>query len=243
MQRRTLASSFELDGVGVHSGEACAARVGPGEGFVFRVGGVEVPAHVDCVVDTTMSTTLGRGSARVGMVEHLLSALWGLGVRGARVDVEGPELPILDGSAKPWAEAILAASEPSGVEPRGARVTVELSDRGGLAALGPRRVTFDFDRDDYLAEVAWARTFVHAADVDRLLAAGMGAGATEENTLIVPRPGEPLPATRGPSEPSRHKLLDAIGDLALAGRPHEGTITLVDSGHAAHVALARGVGR
>ncbi len=231
---------MRLAGVGVHSGRPCAATVRPGAGGLrFRAAGVEVPATVEHVVDTSMSTTLGRDGARVGMVEHVLSALWGLGIHDAEIAVDGPEVPILDGSARPWVDALLpvAATIAEAVAPR--RVVVELSARGGLDALGPRRVAFDFGTGDYARDVAWARTFVHAADVDRLLAAGMGAGATAENTLVVPAVGEPPPPVRGPSEPARHKLLDAIGDLALLGRPHAGTIVFVDSGHAGHVEAVR----
>jgi UDP-3-O-[3-hydroxymyristoyl] N-acetylglucosamine deacetylase len=253
MLRRTLLSSVTLSGVGVHSGRPCRVTVGPGEGLRFVVDGTEIPADVDCVVDTSMSTTLGLHGVRVSMVEHLLSALWGRGVTGATIEVDGPELPILDGSAQPWVDALelgadgevpaysvgpivvrdghrSARYEPG---PR-RRLIVELTAQE-LAGLGPRRIEFDLDRDDYAAEVAWARTFAYAADVEPLLAAGYGAGATPENTVIVGGDTKP----RGPSEPTRHKLLDAIGDLALLGRPLLGTITLVDSGHAMHVELMR----
>lgn len=208
-------------------------------GFRFISAGVTIPATVDYVVETRGSTTLGREGVTVGMVEHVLSAIFGLGVVGATIVVDGPEIPILDGSALPWAQATMDASSVTGAPgvPGGCVVSVELSARGGLDALGPRTASFDFGSGDYLAEVAWARTFVHAADVDRLLAQGMGAGATPENTLVVPAMGDPLPATRGPSEPARHKLLDLIGDLALLGRPLSGSISLVDSGHASHIAL------
>lgn len=240
MQRRTLTSSFVRRGVGVHSGAPCTVTVGPGtSGLVFVVGAVRIPARVEHVVGTTSSTTLGRDGARVATVEHLLSALLGLGVMDAEIAVEGPELPILDGSARPWAEAIRGHSVAGPVERWNASVVVELSERDGLSRLGPRRVEFDFDRDDYTRDVAWARTFVYEADVERLLAQGRGAGATRENTVIIGATDGPVPRTRGPSEPARHKLLDALGDLALLGRPPRGRVVFRDGGHAAHVAEVR----
>ena len=256
MRGRTLRSSFRLEGIAVHSGRPCAATVEPGVDLRFVVGGVEIPATPGNVLATTLSTTLGAHGATVSTVEHLLSALWGLGVTGARVEVEGPELPILDGSALPWVHAIEAAGlvdvgvvEPIVIDrpivvragervarcdPGPQRVVVDLTDRR-LLPLGPPRVQLDSPAR-YVLDVAWARTFAYAEDVERLLAAGHGAGATRENTVVVGAEGT-IP--RGPSEPSRHKLLDALGDLALLGRTVLGTITLVDSGHALHVELAR----
>ena len=256
MRGRTLSSPVSFDGIGVHSGRPCRATVRPGRsGLRFVVAGTVVPATVEHVLSTSMSTTLGLGGARVTMVEHVLSALWGMGITEATIYVEGGEVPILDGSARPWVEAF--ATEPGRTLPgqstravevrdgsRSAtyvpgptrRLIVELSPKGGLDALGPRRLEFDLD-GDYGAEIGWARTFVHGADVDRLRGAGYGAGATVENTMVIPPTGDV--DTRGPSEPARHKMLDAIGDLALLGVPLLGTVTLIDSGHALHVALLR----
>ena len=238
---RSLHSPFEKIGVGVHSGRPAKVSVRPGPpGFRFHRDGVVVPALVDFVIDTSMSTSLGRDGVRIGMVEHLLSALWGLGVEGADIQVEGSELPILDGSAAPWVDRLLDHSTAREVTGPARSLVVTLSAREGLDALGPRTVSFDLENGDYAAEIGWARTFVHAGDVERLLADGRGAGATAENTLVVGDPGGP-PVVRGPSEPTRHKLLDALGDLALLGRPHRGTIRLVDSGHTSHVDLVRGL--
>lgn len=119
-------------------------------------------------------------------------------------------------------------------------VTATLTPRAGLARLGPTTVTVAVTPDTYRAEVAWARTFAYAADADRLRALGYGAGADLDNTVLITDDGCANPSgTRGPSEPVRHKILDALGDLALLGRPVVGRLTLVDSGHALHLALAR----
>lgn len=242
-----LARTVRLEGVGVHTGEPCAATVGPADRFELVVGGECVPASLDGVTDAAMGVRI----AGVRTIEHLLSALAGRGVFGARIEVEGGELPILDGSAARWCEALETESagevEPVAgpaevrdgdrlvrLEPGPWRVVVELTDRGGLAALGPTRL--ELDPAAYDAEIAWARTFAWAPDVPRLLAAGFGRGANRENTVVV---GEGATEGRGPGEPLRHKALDAIGDLALLGRPWRGTLTLRDSGHDLHIALAR----
>jgi len=119
-------------------------------------------------------------------------------------------------------------------------VTASLSPRAGLARLGPTTVTVGITPADYRADVAWARTFAYAEDAERLQAMGYGAGADLDNTVLVTVDGCANPGgTRGSSEPVRHKILDALGDLALLGRPVVGHLTLVDSGHSLHLALAR----
>ncbi len=209
-----------------------------------------------------LQTRIGTQAFSVATAEHLLAACHGLGVWDLEVTLRGgDELPILDGSARPWVEALdaLRAAAPPApppaprrvrapVEvrdgPRHARlepadgffVTASLSPRPGLAALGPLSLTLSLTPDSFRRELAWARTWVLAADADRLRAAGFGAGADPTNTVLV---GGPSPApSRGPSEPLRHKILDALGDLALLGRPVLGHLHLHDSGHALHTALA-----
>jgi UDP-3-O-[3-hydroxymyristoyl] N-acetylglucosamine deacetylase len=247
---RRLTNTFRLAGRGTHTGAPCAATVRPAETLVFVTARGVVPATLDAVVGTRMGTTLQAGGTTVRTPEHLLAALAGAGVFGAEIAVEGPELPLLDGSAQPWLERM--QTEPAGeldaatgpaevrdghrlarLEPGPWRVVVELTDRGGLAALGPTRIELD---PSAFATLAAARTFAWAPDVPRLLAAGYGQGSDRTNTVVI---GEPGTTVRMPGEPLLHKSLDAIGDLALLGRPWRGTLTLVDSGHDLHVALAR----
>src|SRR5438128_1252552 len=112
MEQQTLLRSFTLNGVGIHTGAICRIVVQPaeaGSGRVFAVGSARIPARTDYVVDTTRSTTLGKDSVRISTVEHLLSALAGCGVDNAIIEVDGPEIPILDGSALPFVEAIVSA--------------------------------------------------------------------------------------------------------------------------------------
>ena len=122
------------------------------------------------------------------------------------------------------------------------RVTCTLSDHGGLGAAGPLTVSLTITEDTFRRELMWARTFVHEADAERLKAAGYGKGATLQNTLLIGEDG-PVNEARGPSEPVRHKIVDALGDLALVGRRFRGHLVLQDSGHSLHVALAQEAAR
>lgn len=214
-----------------------------------------------------MATVLGTDEFQVGTTEHLLSACAGLGIWDVEATVEGGELPIFDGSARPWVQLLdtLGASsehtpergrEPlvvlsplevrdgdrvARLEPAsGCFVTASQTPRSGLAKLGPVELSLTLTPDAYRVEIAWARTFVHAGDADRLRAAGHGKGASLDNTLLVTDTGVENPGgPRGESEPLRHKVLDALGDLALLGAPFRGRLVLHDSGHSLHVALAQ----
>lgn len=255
---RTVAAPFRREGAGVHSGAPCAAVVAPaapGDGIVFRAGGVTIAASPATVVGAGGATVLGAGDTRVGMVEHLLAALRGSGITDALVDVEGPELPILDGGARVWCEDIAAVGVVDGppapvIE---VRATVEVEAFGGVAWFVPfdgEIVAVDVDfgppplprgkasvRLDvpgaFARDVAWARTFALARDVDRLRAMGRGKGATPENTVIWGDQG-PLDPNAAPDEAVRHKLLDAVGDLALLGAPMRGRFEVVRGSHALH---------
>jgi UDP-3-O-[3-hydroxymyristoyl] N-acetylglucosamine deacetylase len=256
MQRRTLARAIRHDGVGVHSGERCAAEVHPAAfGTGLRVGprGADaIPVHVDAVVDDRGSTTLGTASWRVGMVEHLLAALVLRGITDAVITVDGPEVPILDGSALPWFDAVVPVDGP-GLRRLVVKRLVEVSHAGGVATFepGPPMISVDVDHGPSLRGsaltllggdgdrgVAGARTFAMRRDVDRLVAMGRGKGADPGNTVIYDDAGPSVPLRR-PDEGVAHKLVDAVGDLALAGRPVRGRLHVVRGSHALHHAAVR----
>ncbi|WP_174422456.1 UDP-3-O-acyl-N-acetylglucosamine deacetylase [Calidithermus chliarophilus] len=246
---------IEVSGIGLHSGERATVRFHPAEGPVrFRVGGVEIPARASAVVDTLRCTTLGAQGARVATVEHLLGALWLKNLwQGLLVEVEGPEIPILDGSAREWLRALepLPANplEPLPL-PRPLRV---LEDQGQIVAepapefrlsvtitfkhplIGYRRFESPPGR---LAEVAEARTFGFLRDLEALRAQGLAHGASLENTLVYTETSS-LNAPRLPDEPVRHKALDFLGDVYLAGAPFRGHFTVHRGSHRLHVELAR----
>jgi len=266
-----------VSGRGVHSGRHCSVAVRlrePGTGFVFQPRSLAGGGHHEAflasphrVRSSTLATVLGSASFQVATTEHLLSACAGLGVWNMEATVEGGELPICDGSARPWVRVLETLIRSSTRAPRtqrrslvvespievrdgdrlarlepasGCLVHASITPRAGLASLGPTELSLALTPDAYREEIAWARTFVYAADADRLRAAGHGQGASLDNTLLITDDGVANPGgPRGESEPLRHKILDALGDLALLGAPFRGRLVLHDSGHALHVALAQ----
>lgn len=266
-KERTVKRSAELEGIALHSGDAVAVRLEPapeGTGIVFSRGDIEdsldVPAFAGNLAKTQRRTVLKEGNAEVGMVEHLLAACAGLEVDNLYVRVQGDELPGLDGSAEGYVSALRKAGV---VEQKKERkvfsVETPVALREGeaeLVALPPSgeglRIryfpTFPEGVDDspvdirltpevFEKDVAPARTFVLADEVDEVLASGLGKGATAENTLVLG--GDSVPEFRVPQEPTRHKILDLIGDLALVGADLHADVLATRSGHALNQQLAR----
>ena len=264
--QQTIAKSFTLSGVGIHTGEIGRVTVHPAEadcGRVFRVGAVAIPARADFVVDTMRCATLGAEGIRVSTVEHLLSALHGFCIDNAVIEVDGPEIPILDGSALPFAEAIAAAGivlqdrEARIVRPKKIEFTEGRSAyqaAGGGAALELiLELAFDnwpegnaanggfFTADSgpaYTKRTAPARTFAFQSEVDQLIAAGLAKGGSLDNALIITPPDGFSTPLRLPQEWAAHKMLDLIGDLALVDARIEGIIGVVRPGHRGNVRLA-----
>ncbi|MFM7322825.1 MAG: UDP-3-O-acyl-N-acetylglucosamine deacetylase [Armatimonadota bacterium] len=259
----TIARELLVAGAGIHTGAQCAVRLTPasvGTGYHFRHPGTTgFRANPGSVVDTRRCTVVADGDTRVSTVEHLLSACAGLGIDDVSIEVDGPELPILDGSALPWVELLREAGttgEPA--EAPRLRETIEVvGDDGAFAIAAPNRtrpvldVHIDFDhpvvgkqraragaRTDYARDIAPARTFGFREEVDRLLAAGLAQGASLENAVVVEATGYSV-ALRFRNEPARHKLLDLIGDLALAGPLPRASIVAHRPSHRLNNALAR----
>ena len=267
--QRTVARRVSCTGVGLHSGAPVQLTLAPapadaGVTFVRMDLGVEVPARHDLVVDTRLSTSIAVGQARVSTIEHVMAALHGMGIDNCRVEVDGPEIPILDGSAAPFVCLVLEAGVK---ELKAARkyvmitAPVEVRDGDKLARLEPAdafsvRFTADFghplitnqgfevtvnDRT-FEREVARARTFCFRKDIELMQKNGLAKGGSLENAIVVDDFSILNPeGLRYPDEFARHKVLDAIGDLALLGRPVLGTLTAVKSGHALNQALVRKV--
>ena len=265
--QRTVAKRVTCTGVGLHSGRPASltlAPAAPGAGITFvRMDlGVEIPARNEHVQDTMLSTTIGVGPARVATVEHVLAALSGMGIDNCRVEVEGPEIPILDGSAAPFVALVQEAGVKTQKAPRRYLVVekaVEVKDGDKLARLEPAEgFVVDFRADfnhplitnqplrvtvtdrSFEREVARARTFCFRRDIERMQAAGLAKGGSLENAIVVDEFAILNPeGLRFPDEFVRHKVLDAIGDLALAGLPILGALVAVKSGHAMNQALVR----
>jgi UDP-3-O-[3-hydroxymyristoyl] N-acetylglucosamine deacetylase len=267
MEQRTLRTEFALEGVGIHSGAPARVVVRPAPpnyGRVFVREGIEIPALAANVVDTARCTTLGAGGERVRTVEHLLSALYALDVDNARIEIDGPEVPAMDGSALPFMEAI----ERAGIvgqdcEARVLTVCEKIPVDMGTAMLRAEPagelaidVTTRFEdwregeaqvlatvgahqAEGYRTRIAPARTFAFRQEVEVLIAAGLAQGGSLDNALIITPPSEFSTPLRVPQEWCAHKALDLIGDLSLVGARLRARITAQGAGHRANVLLAR----
>ncbi|MDP2125217.1 MAG: UDP-3-O-acyl-N-acetylglucosamine deacetylase [Parvibaculum sp.] len=262
----TLAAPVAIEGAGLHSGKIIHMMLHPADadhGVVFRridlAGGrdaTDIRARHDHVVETTMSTVIGNAAgARVGTIEHLMAALSGLGIDNVLIEIDGEEVPVLDGSAEVFVERIEATGLTALDAPRRAiRVLkpVIVEDGAKRAALLPGdgfRLAFEIDFDNpvigrqaieadlydpcFADDILGARTFGFLKDQERLRAAGLGQGASLDNAIIID--GENILNEEGlryEDEFVRHKVLDAVGDLALSGLPLIGRYEGARSGHA-----------
>jgi UDP-3-O-[3-hydroxymyristoyl] N-acetylglucosamine deacetylase len=267
-RQRTFRQRASLEGVGLHSGAKVRVTLAPASadsGIVLVRDGVEIPALAEFVVDTTMNTSLGRNGIRIGTVEHLLAALAGCGIDNARVEVEGPEIPIMDGSSEPFVQLARRAGVYEMRQSRRfllVRKAVTVTDGDKMARLGPARGKFsinytidfhhplisdqsyrmDVTERSFQKDIARARTFGFKRDVERLHKAGLARGGSLENAVVVDDFNILNPeGLRFPDEFVRHKILDALGDLSLIGMPVIGHLTAVKSGHALNHQLVRRV--
>jgi len=271
LKQRTLKKATRTTGVGLHTGarvELCLRPAAEDTGIVFHridlPDAPALPALATQVGDTRLASTLRAGTASVATVEHLMSALAGLGIDNLHVDIAGPELPIMDGSAGPFVFLLQSAGLVEQKAPkRYLRVTqpVEVRDGDKWARFTPfdgyrldftidfphpvfgsenRNVVVDFANDSYAKEVARARTFAFMQDVDAMRAAGLGLGGSLQNAIVLDEFGVlNAEGLRYDNEFVRHKVLDAIGDLYLLGHPLIGQYTAYKSGHGLNNLLCR----
>ncbi len=247
MRRATPVREFAKSGVGIHSGMPCALRRRPapwgtGLWFVGERGGVM--ASLNAARSLQGATGLAGEGFSVATVEHLLAALVASGVTDVVIEARGPEIPALDGSSQGWLDAVRERTFGPEISPLVVQEKVEF-DGIYFSPSSERRVSVDVDFgvefqgtaswngsfESFEMDVAWARTFVPAAAVEGLRKAGRGKGATKENTVVLG-----VDTLRHPEEPIRHKLLDAIGDLGVLGRPLQGAMHVVRGTHARHLA-------
>ena len=277
--QQTLRSEFTRSGIGLHTGLSVQVRVLPapaGRGRYFarvdKPGSPEVAAHIATVRQTMLSTELAHGEADVRTVEHLLAALVAMGVDNARIEIDGPEVPLLDGSAKEWTDAIAQVGVVAQAEPRHswtlqeplcvqdgdafviARPSSELRFTYGIAfdlpAIGNQwhswSPTAEVHTDASMAiaatfatEIAPARTFGLAHQIEALRDRGLIKGGSLENALVCGAEGWLNPPLRFLNEPVRHKLLDLIGDLSLLGTIPVAHFLAYKASHQLHTQLAR----
>jgi UDP-3-O-[3-hydroxymyristoyl] N-acetylglucosamine deacetylase len=271
LRQRTLKSLIRASGVGLHTGLKVRITLRPAPadtGIVFRridlASPVDIPARAELVGEARLASTLVKGDVKVHTVEHLMSAFGGLGIDNAFVDLDAPELPIMDGSASPFVLLIQQAGiEQQGAPKRFLRVTrrVEVAEGDKWARLEPyegyrlsfsidfrhpviekstQSVAVDFAETSYLKEIARARTFGFMHEVEDLRESGLALGGGLENAVVLDEyrvlNAEGL---RFADEFIRHKLLDAVGDLYLLGKPLLGAFSAHKSGHALNNRLLR----
>jgi len=260
----TIASTIEFSGVGLHSGAAVRMRLLPapaGSGVVFRrtdLDGFEISAVGRNVAKVSYATSLMRQGVLISTTEHLLSALLGMGIDNVIVELNNLELPILDGSALPYIEAFRAVGLKrqrrrreylrilKSVEVREGDKFIGVYPGDGYsvsyridfpAPIGRQGYRVDLATSAYEREIAPARTFGFREDEQKLRDMGLIRGATEKSVIVLTRDGVQNGPLRFEDEFARHKVLDLIGDLALAGHHILGHIVAERAGHAMHTAL------
>jgi UDP-3-O-[3-hydroxymyristoyl] N-acetylglucosamine deacetylase len=262
--QHTLADEIHLSGVGLHTGCEANLTLSPAPanaGFSFSLAdGSRIPATHQTVRSTVRCTTLGSSTAEINTVEHVLAALAGMGVDNAIISIDAEEVPIMDGSAKPFADAIKKTGL---VEQRVPRRILELRspfwvrDGDKLLVVVPAphfKINFfvafpepvgnqfletpEITPDYFLREIAPNRTFGFRAEVEALYSQGLALGGSLDNAVVIDRDGY-MGKLRFPDEIVRHKALDLIGDFALLGMHPRCEVIALKSGHALHVAAVR----
>jgi UDP-3-O-[3-hydroxymyristoyl] N-acetylglucosamine deacetylase len=263
MREQTLKAPIEFNGVGLHTGQTATMRILPapaGKGIVFRrldLDNFELKADVGSVERVAYATTLMSRGVWISTVEHLLSALYALGVDNAIIELDNFEVPILDGSALPYTEAIQKAGvaqlqaprtyvrieRPFVLEENGKSIAIHPSDSLSLEyeigfphpLIGHQKLEVKITPENYRALIAPARTFGFYHEVEALQAAGLVRGGSLENAIVLTENGMLNETSlRYPDEFVRHKILDLLGDFALMGQQVLGRLTANRAGHALH---------
>jgi len=267
-QQATLKTTVSIDGVGLHSGHPVRAHFHPApvdHGLVFlrrEHADQPVPAELESASTFDYATTLKKGGVSIGTVEHVLAAAAGLGLDNCLIEIEGPEVPIVDGSALPFVRLFHAAGferQDALVKPLELTQSVEViredrrvlfePDGPGLTItyeidfphpiVGRQEMTFTLRPDEFAARIAPARTFGFAREVEELRSRGLARGGSLHNAVVLDDTGIISGPLRFRDEFVRHKVLDLIGDLMLLGRPLQGRIHARKAGHALHIEFAR----
>jgi UDP-3-O-[3-hydroxymyristoyl] N-acetylglucosamine deacetylase len=259
----TLKSPITFAGIGLHTGRRTRVTVNPASaeyGIWFRRTDLDgrdalIPARWDAVVPSRLCTKLSNGHAEVSTVEHLMAALAGCGIQNALIEIDGPEVPVMDGSAAPFVEGFVSRGlrelaapvralrilEPVEVFEGDSRATLSPCDTFEIdfsidftdSAIGRQEKRLNMANGTFVRELCDSRTFCRSADVDAMRANGLALGGTLENAVVVEGDRVLSPGgLRHRDEAVRHKMLDALGDLALAGAPILGRYRGERAGHA-----------
>ena len=264
-QEQTIRTTAECSGIGLHSGAPVSLRIlpaPPGTGIVFRrtdLEGFEIEAISRNVARVSYATSLMKKGVLISTTEHILSAFIGMGIDNAIVELDNLELPILDGSARPFVERIQKAGIRKQRRPRKyLKIRRELEMREGnkfIAVypansysvsysinfphplIGKETLQVTLSNGSYLRHIAAARTFGSRQDEQAMRNMGLIRGASRENCIVLTRDGVENGPLRFPDEFVRHKVLDLVGDLALLGKQILGNVVADRAGHAMHTAL------
>jgi UDP-3-O-[3-hydroxymyristoyl] N-acetylglucosamine deacetylase len=271
LRQRTLKSLVTASGVGLHTGRKVRMTLRPAPpniGIVFRrvdlTVPVEIPARAEAVGETRLSSCLVRDDVKIYTVEHLMSALGGLGVDNAYIDLDAPEVPIMDGSAAPFVFLMQQAGVAEQAAPKrflrvlrrvevrdgdkwarfepyeGYRLSFSIDFKHPVIDRSTQSVTIDFAETSYLKEIARARTFGFMHDVENLRENGLALGGGLDNAVVLDEYRVlNVEGLRFADEFIRHKLLDAVGDLYLLGKPLLAAFSAHKSGHALNNRLLR----
>lgn len=275
MQQRTIASSVNQTGIGLHSGVITNVSIVPAEAgsgrYFVRVDLPEaptIPASISAVNQTVLSTQLRQGEASVRTVEHLLASLAAMGIDNARIEIDGPEVPLLDGSARIWAESIakVGTLKQSSTVPENALLEEPIwvrEEDAFVCAIPAAQTRFSYGIDfelpaignqwhswlpviesqnsyeSFVAEIAPARTFGLMHQIEHLKTSGLIKGGSLENALVCGPDGWVNPPLRFPNEPVRHKILDLVGDLSLLGIFPRAHFLAYKASHNLHIQLAK----
>jgi UDP-3-O-[3-hydroxymyristoyl] N-acetylglucosamine deacetylase len=271
LAQRTLKTKISTTGVGLHTGhkvEMTLRPAAPDTGIVFHrtdlADAADLPALAHGVTDTRLATCLGEGDNKVWTIEHLMSALAGLGIDNLHVDLSGPELPIMDGSAGPFvfllqsagieeqpaakrfvrvlkAVELVQGDKVARLDPfEGFRITLSIDFRHPVFERSGNTATIDFAEQSYLREVSRARTFGFMQDVEAMRAQGLALGGTLDNAVVMDEYRVLNPdGLRYADEFVKHKVLDCVGDLYLLGHPLIGAFSGHKTGHAMNNQLLR----
>jgi len=234
-------------------------------GILFRRIDLTPPALIEAtpenVQDTRYATTLGKGGVQVRTIEHLMAALGGMGIDNCLIDLDGPEVPAMDGSALPWIDILQRAQRKRQFAPKTylkVRKRIVVSDGSrflqlvpserlvvfytmsfGYPFLGEQSVAYNLSRKTFMENIAPSRTYVFLEDVEKLQSMGLGQGGSLQNTVVISADGVLNGGLRWRDELVRHKVLDLIGDLYLLGRPLVGTLIAYGAGHELHMQMVQ----
>ena len=255
IKQKTLIKPVTIKGFCLHSGKESSLIIKPlpaNTGIIFKKGEEEIKVSADKVIATELSTKIGQGSASLDLVEHLMAAIWGLSLDNLLIELDGREVPILDGSAKTWMEAIsqggilendikrkyltilksleiIEGDKRIMLDPYPS-LKIDLTIDFPHPVIAKQQYIFDSDRGDFLQEIAPARTFGYIKDLESLQARGLALGASLDNAIGL-TDDSTANTLIWPDEFVRHKILDCVGDFFLSGFYIKGSITAYKTGH------------